>query len=219
MWRVPARRATRDLEMLWALMKSALLHQLDSSLSYYWSKPPVEKKTLIWTGMFTKNNLCVCVCVCVCVCMHAYFGNGNYWWTHSRPIQFNFSISSWPDVSQRYGICVCECMCLFFYSSSLLFPLFLPYFHSPSITPFPFSIVYAYKCVCFFCPLSLFFSFTFLSIFLLPERWWQLQRHTAFLHISHVFLMKRLMLLFTIRLCSTPACSHTHDEAQPLGKV
>ncbi len=159
--------------------------------------------------------------VCVCVCVHACV----FWqWQllmdslKAYPIQFLHLLLAWCE-SKIWYMCVCECMCLFFYSSSLLFPLFLPYFHSPSITPFPFSLVYAYKCVCFFCPLSLFFSFTFLSIFLLPERWWQLQRHTAFLHISHVFLMKRLMLLFTIRLCSTPACSHTHDKAQPLGKV
>ncbi len=115
----------------------SLIHLcLSTDQNHLWGK-----KTLIWTGMFTKNNLCVCVCVCVCVCMcvcvHAYFGNGNYWWTHSRPIQFNFSISSWPDVNLRYGICVCLCVWVY-----------VPYFHSPSIPPFPFSIVYAYKCVC-----------------------------------------------------------------------
>lgn len=144
--------------------------------------------------------------------------NSNYWWSHSRPIQFNFSISSWPDVKLRYGMSVCVCMYLIFFLS--IFPpfaLFLPYFLLPSVLPFPlFNCLRLQVCACARVILR---HSPSLSIFLLPARWWQLQHQTAFLHIPHVFLIKRLMLLFTIRLCCTPALSHTHDEAQPLGKV
>lgn len=78
----------------------SLIHLcLSTDQNHLWGK---KNTNLNW--MFTKKTMCV----------RAYFGNGNYWWIHSRPIQFNFSISSWPDVNLRYGMFVCVSVCAIF---------------------------------------------------------------------------------------------------------
>jgi len=131
------------------------------------------------------------------------------------PIQFLHLLLAW---------CETKIWCVwvsvwFSFPSSLLLPAIFSLSLSSSSSFFNCLCMQVCVCVCvIFCPPSLSISLTSLSIFLFPVRWWRLQHHTAFLHISHVFLIKRLMLLFTIRLCSTPARSHTHDEASHLGR-
>ncbi len=181
----------------------------------------VYKKQSVWCVCGGVWCVCVCVCCVVCVCVCACMRILAMAITDGLTQGLSNSISPTPlglmwVKDMVYVVCVSVCVCFFIHLPSFS-PFSCHIFTLPLLLLFPFNCLLRTSVCVFSVPVTPLLFHLPLNLSLARA----LMTATApygFLHISHVFLMRRLMLLLQSDCVSTLR-ARTHCEAQPLGKV